>query len=53
MTRSRPVADVFGAPVLRGQGTARPMLALEHRELGKHCRAACQWPLAQLTGPNG
>jgi hypothetical protein len=53
--RPRRVADAFGAPVLRDQGstgrpgTARPIIALEHRELGKHCRAARQRAVAQLS----
>ena len=54
--RSRPVADASGAPVLRDQGpigrpgTARPILALEHRELGKLLRTAPYRLILQLEG---
>jgi hypothetical protein len=52
--RSRPVADAFGAPVLRGQGligrpgTARSILALEYRELEEALSDCHQRPVAQL-----
>jgi hypothetical protein len=52
--RSRPVADAFGAPVLRDQGpigrpgTARSILALEYRELEEALSDCHQRPVAQL-----